>query len=246
MGKKDEIKNKILELLQKYPAGLHYIQLKEKIKAANPNFEPNTIGGSILDLAKEGKVYKPSRGLYMLPVQDESILSVSSKPIPSKIKEESFYAPFAEWLQNDIEDVTHAIPLGGNVFKNKWGTPDVIGKKESERTDVIKGLTEIVSAEIKTDFNQLITAFGQACAYKLFSHKSYLVIPNQSDDEEILRLDSLCQIFGIGLVTFDANNPTDPDFRIRVRPSKHEPDLFYTNKYMKNLSKTSLNKLGLA
>lgn len=48
--------------------------------------------------------------------------------------------------------------------------------------DPIKAHPEIVSVEIKTDTNQLITAFGQACAYKLFSHKVYLVIPNAEQD----------------------------------------------------------------
>jgi hypothetical protein len=32
--------------------------------------------------------------------------------------------------------------------------------------------TEIVSAESKTDTTQLVTAFGQTCAYKLFSQKA--------------------------------------------------------------------------
>ena len=139
--------------------------------------------------------------------------------------------------KNDIEDVTHSIPLGGNRFKDKWGTPDVIGKRESLRSDIIQAPVEIVSAEIKTETSQLITAFGQACAYKLFSHKCYLVIPNQSQQDEIARLDSLCQLFGIGLVLFNANCPDNPDFNIRVRPNKNEPDLFYTNKYMSKIER---------
>ena len=36
----------------------------------------------------------------------------------------------------------------------------------------------------------------------------------------------------IGLVTFDTENPKTPHFSILVRPARHEPDLFYTNKYM--------------
>lgn len=62
-------------------------------------------------------------------------------------------------------------------------------------------------------------------------------MPKQAADDEVSRLDSLCQIFGIGLVIFDASKPTDPDFRIMVRPSKHEPDLFYTNKYLAKIEK---------
>jgi hypothetical protein len=241
---KERIKAKAFELLGQHPQGLHYSELLKKIHEAAPAFNNNTISGSIWDLAQAypEKVYKPSRGLFrLLAFKDESsseqAVPISAQPAQRKIVEEDFYAPFADWLKNEIEDVTHAIPLGGNTFKDKWGTPDVIGKKQSKHSDIIKGPTEIVSAEIKTDTGQLITAFGQACAYKLFSHKAYLVVPRQAADDEISRLDSLCQIFGIGLVTFDVMAPEAPDFRILVRPSKHDPDLFYTNQYMSRIEK---------
>lgn len=236
----ERIKSKALELLAQHPEGLRYSELHAKILATDSSFKPNTINGCIwnLDTVYPDKVYKPSKGLFRLLI-NKPVDSDDSQPVTaiapvaaSKVKEEDFYSPFADWLKNEIEDVTHAIPLGGNKFKDKWGTPDVIGKRESMRSDIIKGATEIVSAEIKTETLQLVTAFGQACAYKLFSHRVYLVIPRQAQKEEISRLDSLCQIFGIGLVTFDADNPATPDFRIQVRPARHEPDLFYTNKNM--------------
>lgn len=240
----DRIKAKALELLEDNPDGLRYSELHAKILETDASFKPNTINGCIwnLDTIFPEKVYKPSKGVFRLlkykPPESEDI-----EPLPAlnssvcKVKEEDFYSPFADWLKNEIEDVTHAIPLGGNKFKDKWGTPDVIGKRESRRSDIIKGPTEIVSAEIKTETGQLVTAFGQACAYKLFSHKVYLVVPRQAQNVEIPRLDSLCQIFGIGLVTFDAESSTTPDFRILVRPGRHEPDLFYTNKYMSRIEK---------
>jgi hypothetical protein len=240
----ERIKSKAFELLEQHPEGLRYSELRAKIQAADSTFNSNTINGSIwnLDAAFPEKVYKPSKGLFRLlkhkPPESEVPELVSAPPVsPSKIKEEDFYIPFADWLVNEIEDATQAIPLGGNIFKDKWGTPDVIGKLESRRSDIIKGPTEIISAEIKTETLQLVTAFGQACAYKLFSHRVYLAVPRQSQDEEISRLDSLCQIFGIGLVTIDANSPVTPDFRILVRPVRHEPDLFYTNKYMARIEK---------
>jgi hypothetical protein len=155
-------------------------------------------------------------------------------PTPlKKIREEDFYAPFADWLVNDLEECTKAISLGGNRFRDKWGTPDVIGKRESKRSDILQAPTEIVSAEIKTDVSQLVTAFGQACAYCLFSHKSYLVIPEESPQDEVARLDALSQVFGIGFILFDSTSPQDPRFDIRVRPRKQELDMFYVNKYMK-------------
>lgn len=239
----EKIKDKAFELLKDNPDGLRYSELVKFISENDEKLNRNTINGSIWNLDSQfpEKVYKPSRGLFRLvefkdPETDELRKEVQPKEA-KKIKEEDFYEPFSNWLQNDIEDVTHSIPLGGNRFKDKWGTPDVIGKKESKRSDIIQAPVEIVSAEIKTETNQLITAFGQACAYKLFSHKCYLVIPKQSSQDEVARLDSLCQLFGIGLVLFNVENPNTPDFTIRVRPNKHEPDFFYTNKYMSRIEK---------
>lgn len=236
------IKAKAFELLEQHPEGLRYSELRAKILAADSAFNSNTINGCIwnLDAVFPEKVYKPSKGLYRLvknkPLETSDAFVMAPVMI-SRVREEDFYAPFADWLVNEIEDVTKAISLGGNKFKDKWGTPDVIGKREPSRSDIIKGTTEIVAAEIKTDTVQLVTAFGQACAYKLFSHKVYLVVPRKAQCEEISRLDSLCQIFGIGLVTFDSEASTSPDFRILVRPARYEPDLFYTNKYMALIEK---------
>jgi len=240
----ERIKSAAFDLLEQHPEGLRYSELHTKIMAIDSGFNSNTVNGCIwnLDTAFPSKVYKPSKGLFRLlkykPAETEVTEELPAiQPSVAKLKEEDFYRPFADWLKNEIEDVTHVIELGRNVFKDKWGTPDVIGKRESRRSDIIKGATEIVSAEIKTDTAQLVTAFGQVCAYKLFSHKAYLVVPRQSQDEEISRLDSLCQIFGIGLVTFDANSPATPNFSILVRPGRHEPDLYYTNKYMALIEK---------
>jgi hypothetical protein len=156
---------------------------------------------------------------------------------PTNVPAEAFSTLFATWLTDELEEVTHAIVLGGDTFKDPWGTPDVIGKFESRRSDVIKGPTSIVSTVIKTDPNGLVTSFGQACAYKLFSHKSYLVIPNRTVSDELIRMQSLCQIFGIGLVTFNSMSPTNPEFQLMVRATKHEPDLFYTNRYVAHVEK---------
>ena len=151
------------------------------------------------------------------------------------LKEEQFYEPFADWITSELEECTKTIALGGNRFKDKWGTPDVIGIREPRKSDIIKPPTEIVSAELKIDRSGLIVAFGQACAYKLFSHKSYIVVPSQSQEEDIGRLDVLCRTLGLGLILFDADKPENPQFEIRVRAARHEPDMFYVNKFMKLL-----------
>lgn len=240
---RERIRSIAFDLLKKNPQGLRYSDLHRQIRTTDAGLNVNTINTSIwnLDAVEPDLVYKPVKGLFRLlefeevpPVESAVEAPVSQQP---RIKEEVFYPLFANWLKNEIEEVTHAISLGGNVFKDRWGTPDVIGKSESKRSDVIKGPTSIVSAEIKVDLAGLVTGFGQACAYKLFSHKSYLVIPCQTPDDEMARIDSLCQIFGIGLVTFNAKNSTLPEFRLIVRATKHEPDLFYTNRYVSHVEK---------
>ncbi len=234
----EQITEKALEILDAKPEGIRYANFVRAISRANDSFKTNTINGTIwnLDQRLSDEVYKPSRGLFRLtkfrdPETDQLKDELLAKQ-PPRIKEEDFYEPFAEWLQNDIEDVTKSMSLGGNRFRDKWGTPDVIGIRKSKPSDIIQAPVEIVSAEIKPEVSQLVTAFGQACAYCLFSHKSYLVVPQQAPEEEIARLDSLCQVFGIGLVLFDSSNPQDPNFNILVRPHKQEPDMFYANKYM--------------
>lgn len=217
-----------LQLLDENPHGLLRADLLRRI--TEKGHRDGTAQWALWQLGKNKKVYKPERGLYRHAKYEDQ--DIGDTPTAKSVKEEGFYQSFAEWLVEDVEDLTRAIPLGGNKFRDRWGTPDVIGKKESLKSDIIKG-TEIVSAEIKSDANQLITAFGQACAYKLFSHKCYLVVPEKSSPAHIERLDSLCQLFGIGLVLFDAENADAPNYQIRTRPQKHEPDLFYTNKYMK-------------
>jgi hypothetical protein len=235
----ERITDKAFELLEANPEGVRYSELVREIGIADPSLNIASIYFTISYLHEQHpeRVYKPSRGLYRLtkyrdPDTDQLKEELVPKQ-PKKVKEEDFYEPFADWLVNEVEECTKAIALGGNRFRDKWGTPDVIGKRESKRSDIIQAAVEIVSAEIKPGVYQLVTAFGQACAYCLFSHKTYLVVSDKSPDDEIARLDSLCQVFGIGLVLFDSANPKDPHFVIRARPRYQQPDLFYANRYMK-------------
>jgi len=235
-----QIRKIAFEILEDRPEGIRYSELGRKILEKNSSLNPNTISGATwdLDVQFSDKIYKPDRGVFRLikfkedfPNQPDE--QPTTKKIPKTIKEEDFYNPFAIWLVKEIEECTMAIKLGGNIFRDKWGTPDVIGVRESKRSDIIQFPTEIVSAEIKIDSTGLITAFGQACAYKIFSHKSYIVVPCDSQIEDITRLDTLCRQFGLGLILFDTKNVEDPNFEIRARAVKHEPDMFFVNKNLK-------------
>ena len=237
--KAEKIIETALNLLKENPDGIRYMQLVNTIKEKMPDMQLNTIHGTVWDLDQKlpQLVYKPQRGLFRhSQFKDrDSLIQEEQKDLAlkGKIKEEDFYQPFVNYLENELEEVTKAIVLGGNKFKDKWGTPDVIGIKKPKRSDIIQFQPEIVSAEIKLDLNGLITAFGQACSYRLFSHKVYIVIPKNVGDEDGARIESLCLIFGIGLILFDSTKPVNPEFEIRVRPSKQDPDMFYVNKYLR-------------
>lgn len=236
------IDEKAIAILEANPEGLRYSDVARRIVEGDSSLNANHVYAEVSWLPQNNpdRVYKPSRGLYRLTKyrdpETDQLKGDLVPETPTKIKEEEdFCQPFAEWLVNEVEECTKAIPLGGDRFRDRWGTPDVVGKWESKRTDTVPRPLEIISAEIKLDVYELVTAFGQACAYCLFSDKTYLVVSNKSPLDEFARLDALCQVFGIGLVLFDAEDPVDPKFTIRCRPRYQEPDPFYANWYMKKI-----------
>jgi hypothetical protein len=133
-----------------------------------------------------------------------------------------------------LGEVTDVAPLGGAGLKSKWGTPDVVGIYKSRASDLIKFPLEIVSAEIKIDPQAPVVAFGQAVAYRLFSSKTYIGMPTSLTETDLSRLESLCMLFGVGLVLFDLNKDA-PAFSIRVRAQRFSPDMFYVNEFAERL-----------
>jgi hypothetical protein len=239
--KKDRITYAAKELLAQHNERLRFSELVSRLRIAFPEYLHGNFTGAVwnLDTRFPDEIYKPSRGLFRLtkfreetPPPAPQVPAPPPKAAPS-IRESDFYEPFADYLVNELEECTVAVPVGGNRFGGKWGTPDVFGIFKARESDIVKSPLEVVVAEIKLDAGQLITAFGQACGYKLFSHRSYLVVPRQAPPEDIDRLDALCLIFGIGLILYDTTKPNDPSFQIRVRAAKHEPDSFYVNQNIK-------------
>ena len=241
MSKREQITLKAKEILDDNSNGLRFSELVNKLREFFQNEAYGTLTGTIwnLDTRFPDEIYKPARGLFRLikfkETEPPPIIPESPKEI-GKVREDDFYQAFADWLVRDLEECTKAISLGGNRFREKWGTPNIFGIFKARDSDIYKLPLEVVVAEVKIDCNQLITAFGQACAYKLFAHKSYIVIPKDSQKEDIDKLDALCIISGIGLILFDATNINFPSFQIRVRATKHEPDSFYANSYLKRIA----------
>lgn len=162
----------------------------------------------------------------------------------ASVTEQDFYESFAAWLE-DNDEATVAAALGGSSLGGKWGTPDVIGVLKPRAQDIFKFEPQIVTAEIKAVPTQPVVAFGQAVAYRLFSHKSYIVVPDSTTSDDMNRLKSLCSIHGVGLVTF-ALDKEQPDFNVVVLPVLAAPDMFYVNNMLDRLKASEprlLNKL---
>jgi hypothetical protein len=241
---REKIVNKTKEVLEQSQDGVKYFELVTKVKEKLPEIELDRVKWEVWWwLSRDESVARPERGLYILKKYLGERIDRKPKPVDQQVSvtdEALFYKPFADYLVSDLGECTKAIPLGGSRFEDRWGTPDVIGVYKFSETDPVRPPIEIVSAEIKIDSNQLITAFGQACAYKLFSHKVYLVIPNEAA-KDVSRVESLCLKFGLGLILFNKTNPEKPNFEIRARAVKSEPDYFYVNEYLKRLGEDLKN-----
>jgi hypothetical protein len=183
------------------------------------------------------EIIKPSRGLFQPATAQKTstgIVTIDDQEAAAGFSETDFYEPFAEWLKNDLDEVTVVSSLGGAGLKSKWGTPDVVGVYKPTASNLIKFPLEIVSAEIKINPQAPVVAFGQAVAYRLFSTKAYVVMPRSLSEEDSSRLESLCMLFGIGMVTFDLDLK-QPHFDIRVRAQRYIPDMFYVNEFADRL-----------
>jgi len=112
-----------------------------------------------------------------------------------------------------------------------------MGVLKPRASDLYKFEPRIVSAEIKVVADQSIVAFGQAISYKLFSHKSYLVLPDTLADEDRDRVERLATVVGLGLVIFSLD-ASDPRFRLVTRANATTPDMFYVNLMASRLRET--------
>src|SRR6185503_6359632 len=217
----NQIRELARKIIRQSPGGIRYAELVARVFAENPETPRNTINGSVWDLATKypEEISKPTRGLFVpaIPVSDVKVVpSVDTKKTSDGPQEQEFYASFAEFLQKDLDEATVAVELGGAGLRAKWGTPDVVGVYKPRASQMIKFTPEVISAEIKVDPRSTIEAFGQAIAYRLFSAKSYVVMPSTISEEEEGRLDALCTLFGIGIVLFDLD-PKSPGFSIRAK-----------------------------
>lgn len=246
-----QIQDAAVALLQNEPGGIRWSELLKALITVNPDTPSNSIRGATHALfSTDPRIEKVARGTYRLvglgDADDSAAIAQDEAAAQAPVEVETashervtyveadFYQSFAEWLVDVAEEVNAAVALGGSVLKGKWGTPDVIGVLKPRTQDMLKFEPQIVSAEIKIDPNQPVVAFGQAVAYRLFSHKSYIVVPNTTGEDDLGRLKALCSIHGVGLVTFTLDTG-DPDYTTLVLPQQASPDMFYANQMLRRL-----------
>ena len=253
-----QIHQKAMQVLEANSQGIRWSDLLRTVAEGALDTPRNSVKVGIHNLltTKQKEIVKVARGTYQLAkfilAEDatasaqESVTTATS--IQSEIlghealTEQDFYSSFAEWLKEN-DEVTEASTLGGASLGGKWGTPDVIGVLKPRAQDIFKFEPQIVTAEIKAVPNQPVVAFGQAVAYRLFSHKSYVVVPNSTSSDDINRLKSLCSIHGVGLVTF-ALNKDRPDYAVVVLPVNATPDVFYVNSMLERLKASERDLLN--
>jgi len=228
-----------------HPGGIRYAEIVAQIVKDNPTTNPLTVQAQIANALVPSyptELTKPSRGLYM-PILATAVPAPQGFA-PTSHPEQAFYEPFASYLQNDLEEATAAVELGGATLKTKWGTPDVVGVYRPATSDLVKFAPEIVAAEIKVDPAQPVVAFGQAIAYRLFAARSYVVMPSTMTAEDQSRLEALCMLFGVGFVLFSPSDPASPEWQIRVRAQAYLPDVFYVNEFARRLHEAQPVKFG--
>lgn len=255
---RQQIHERAMKVLEESPQGIRWSDLLRAVEAGSPETPHNSVHGGIHNLltTRTSEIAKVARGTYQLAkfiAADDAIASAKEEettttPVPAAIPgsdvltEQDFYASFAEWLEEN-DEATVAAPLGGSSLGGKWGTPDVIGVLKPRAQDIFKFEPQIVTAEIKAVPSQPVVAFGQAVAYRLFSHRSYIVVPNLTSSDDMNRLKSLCSIHGVGLVTF-ALNKEQPDYSVVVLPANAVPDMFYVNNMLERLKSNEPNLLN--
>lgn len=123
MTSKERIFQEANKIISSQASGIRYTTLVQMLKELLPDIPENTIHGTLYTYRQNlpSGIFMPTKGLYKhekFKLDGEEPAAQRQKRA-SKLDEESFYSSFADWLVNELEECTRAIPLGGNKFKDK-------------------------------------------------------------------------------------------------------------------------------
>lgn len=224
------------KLIDSQEEGVSLQEIKRKVLTENSDISQHTIRFEVGQLAREypDRILRKDRGVYGrasdLPIQE---YPTEREQETDQKKEKPFYDPLVDFLL-DKEECEYSSVLGNNRVPGFWNTPDVIGTKRSPRSHLIQYTTELISAEVKYADKQreIITGFGQAVAYKLFSNKVYLVIPSVALEARVIEL---CMNESIGLIKYDRTNPSKPRMDFVLRAPFCRPNPTHTRDWVEEL-----------
>ena len=237
MSKKDDIRKKAFEILGRpeFKQGIRFATLVKKVVAETGEIE-NTCNGSLYNLPNEEpeKISRPYRGLFILKENEKFLKEVVERNFEqkaeAKFNESDIYEPARNYLLSR-EECTHAVVIGGNIFGKKWGTPDILGAIRAHSDAVYQPTLEIVAIEIKDAGYSPVEALGQAMAYKLSAHRTWLVLP---EDGDLGRIEGIARSANIGLISFTKSGDSFK-FETLNRPTAGHPDFAEVNKMLDDL-----------
>jgi len=246
MSLTDDYRKKALEILgrDEFKEGLRFSKLVEMI-VDDLKANSNTVNGAIYNLPNimQDIVSRPQRGLFILKKNVGTIL-VKKEEVAAKysdtFKEQDVYEPAKEYLLSRGE-CTHAEVIGGSILGKKWGTPDIIGSIRVSTDAVYRPPLELVAIEAKGVNYSPVEALGQAMAYKLFAHRTWLILPETDD---IDRIEGIAKSANIGLVVFNYKNKQFL-FETLNRPTAGNPDAEEVNTMLVTLKEKELNKYNV-
>jgi hypothetical protein len=246
MTKKEQIIKKAFEVLAlpEFKSGIRISSLIKKV-AAETGENVNTCTGNLWNLPERfpDKVFRPFRGMLILKENERFLkdAEINAKDISwvedaaeVKMKEADIYEPAMNYLLSE-QECTHAIIVGGNAFGRKWGTPDILGIIRASSDATYRPIIELVAVEIKDEGYLPIEALGQAMAYKLFAHRTWLILPDEGN-EDISRIQGVAITANIGLVSF-TRKEDGFEFITRNRPISGRPDLGEVNDMLEKLKR---------
>jgi hypothetical protein len=245
MSKLEEIRKKAIEILgrDEYKEGMRFANLIRKI-AEETGDNINTINGSTYNMPNEmpKDIVRPQRGLFILKKNlknMETKENETSDKYSDKFKEEDVYEPAKEYMLGHGE-CTHAIVVGGAMFAKKWGTPDLMGAIRVSSDAIYQPPIEIMAIEVKGSKYSPVEALGQAMAYKLFAHRTWLILPETDD---IDRIEGIAMSANIGLIVFNYKNGQFI-FETLNRPVTGNPDAEEVNKILNDLKEKDKSKFN--
>jgi hypothetical protein len=159
----------------------------------------------------------------------------SPKKAARKKSEASLYTPFENAIISgyipDFDIKQHVVERtaqqGARKTGGKWTRPDLTLIAMRQYQFLPGKRIEIITFEIKPNFDSALDGVFEALAHSAFAHRSYIAVDISSykDGEELPdeRIVGECERFGLGYITFDDVNDYDT-YDLFIPAKLKEPD----------------------